>query len=648
MIKKITFWIWLMWFTAYASAQTDSLWMWDNVLDNIEDYLEQFDSGEEFSSEEFIESLEERGEGLPNLNALRYETAIQLLHITDYQYYQLQLYIEEYGQLVSIFELPAIPGFGREEMERLHDRVKVEAVLEQSSFFKNFFQDSHNSLLIRYGQVLEQQAGYDTSRSNHYEGTPGHACFRYTFKSKDKIFLKFSGEKDAGESFFRKKQKYGFDFYSGSLSVKNLGIIQAAVVGDYRLNFGQGLVMGSSLLSGKGSGVDAIRRFGDGIRAVAPTNEGDFLRGGAITMGNTQWSGTLFGGRRFRTLENGFGAELLYRQNGWRVGLRAVLHTTSDTTLDNSGTRLLYAFTPDEFNIAADYQVIVRRMLLFGEAAIDRHGHLGVIQCAQLQPLPKIGLGVVLRHYDNGFYAPWGNAFGASSHNNAETGIYITADIILGKNTMLTLFTDYYLFNWTTYRAEAPIQCMDFGGKATVQLSRNHQLTLRYTFRSRPENYLDDLHYKSLQECLRHKARAQWQCKPHPKIVLKTVMEWQLNHYPMSQANFQGVLLYQNIALQWKKPEISVHLRLAYFDTDRYDERLYAYEDDVYYTFTVGSYYYKGVRGYVVLRYKYKWFSIWLRIAQTLYLDREVISSGLTQIDKPHKTEVKAQVVCNW
>ena len=131
-------------------------------------------------------------------------------------------------------------------------------------------------------------------------------------------------------------------------------------------------------------------------------------------------------------------------------------------------------------------------------------------------------------------------------------------------------------------------------------------------------------------------------------LKLKTELNWIRNQYPVCREHYAGLLLYQDISLTFAEPDISLHARVAYFDTDRYDERLYAYENDVYYAFSIGSYYYKGVRGYFVVRYKYKWLSIWLRLAHTYYIDRQVISSGLTQIDKPHKTEVKVQVMCNW
>ena len=105
------------------------------------------------------------------------------------------------------------------------------------------------------------------------------------------------------------------------------------------------------------------------------------------------------------------------------------------------------------------------------------------------------------------------------------------------------------------------------------------------------------------------------------------------------------MLLFQDAAIDIAHIGLAVHARIAYFDTDRYDERLYAYENDLYYAFTVGSYYYKGIRGYLMLRYKYKWVSLWLRLARTHYIDREKIGSGLNQIDAPHKTEIKAQIL---
>ena len=146
-----------------------------------------------------------------------------------------------------------------------------------------------------------------------------------------------------------------------------------------------------------------------------------------------------------------------------------------------------------------------------------------------------------------------------------------------------------------------------------------------------------------LREQCRHKLRLQWSCEPFHFLKTKTEVSMVLNKGPDPKRWNKGILMYQDLAFNFRRPQLSIHLRVAYFDTDTYDERLYAYENDVYYAFTVGSYYYQGIRGYLMLRYKIQNFSVWFRVSRTHYLDRHDISSGLTYIDKPHKTEVKVQ-----
>lgn len=631
-----------------ASAQEDSIPVRDGRLaDELEEILEQWDGESQITDELLDELLDDVPASKVNLNDLSYETAVRILHLSDYQYYQLQLYIENYGALVSVYELSAIEGFTPADVTRLLPYVDALPVKGKTRLFKDFFRKSKSTLMVRYGRVLERQAGYDTSRSNHYPGSPGHACFRFTFNSQDKIILKLSGEKDAGEQFFRGAQRHGFDFYSGSLCVQDIGIVRRIVAGDYRLNFGQGLVMGSSLLSGKGSGVGGARRFATGIRAVAPTNEGDFWRGGAITLGNHNVTGTLFAGRQFGSLRNTLGADLSYRRARFKVGARVVGFSLTDTSGTSPPERARSSCTPTAFNVAADYHLIVWRHLLFGEAACNERGKIALLQAAQLNLSPTLKLLVLYRHYDRGFTAPMGKGFAANSSHSGEDGLYVTADYIAGRRCELNLYADYYRLTEPSYRTDAPVSGLDFGLTLLFRPNRNNLLTMKYTWRSRPQNGGDNEHLHTIAERQRHKVRLQWDITPFSFLKLKTEMDWQTQYEGADGTWHQGVLVFQDIAVEPPRSGLALHARVALFDTERYDERLYAYESDLYYAFTIGSYYYKGCRWYLLLRYKYKWLSLWIRIARTHYLDRQTTSSGLNQIDKPHKTELKLQMMVN-
>ena len=628
-------------------AQTDSISYEIPSMDIIENSLEDALDGEDISTEDLLEELEELGTNKPNLNNLSYETAVRILRLSDYQYYQLQLYLENYGEMASIYELDGIDGFGQEERERLEHLAIVAHAPERQAFFKDFFKKGKSKMLIRYGQIVERQAGYDTSRATHYAGTPGHAMFRYTFDTQNRFSFKISGEKDPGEQFFKGEQRYGFDFYSASVSIQDVGIVKKAVLGDYRLNFGQGLALGTSLLSGKGGGAGNVRRFSTGIRAVAPTSEGDFLRGTAVTLGNSRAEGTLFAGRTFGSTDNCLGANVSYSHALFKVGARIVGYSHSDTS-GTSAEKWRRLWHPTGFNVAADYHAILFKQLLFGEIGVNQNGAIGVLQALITSPIPTLKIAIIFRHYDNHYTNPLGHAFGTNSKNAGETGIYLTGDYVLSRRITLNLYADYYRLTILTYRTDAPVQGLDMGLSGEINLTRSSILNVKYSFRSKPENSPESVYYKQIQEHHKHKIRLIWSNSPIAALKLKTELDWILNRYPMSQTRRSGILLYQDIILNFPKPSISLHTRFAYFDTDSYDERLYAYENDVYYAFSIGSYYYKGIRGYLLLRYKYRWISLWLRIAQTYYIDRQVISSGLTQIDKPHKTEVKAQVMFSW
>ena len=106
-----------------------------------------------------------------------------------------------------------------------------------------------NNLMIRYQQILEEQKGFtennDTSASpnSRYLGSPEKIYARYQFKYSNKLSFGITAEKDAGEEFFNGTQKNGFDFYSAHLFFKDFGKIKALAIGDYQVQFGQGLTL---------------------------------------------------------------------------------------------------------------------------------------------------------------------------------------------------------------------------------------------------------------------------------------------------------------------------------------------------------------------------------------------------------------------
>lgn len=432
--------------TCVSQVDSTSI-MEDGLLDSWEMQVEE-DVDMETVSEDLLERLEDvRGGKPPNLNDLTYEVAVNVLYLTDYQYYQLQLYVEEHGPLYTIFELDVIDGFTAEDRVRLAEMTIIEPPPRPRQSFRQLLKSSKNVLWVRYGQVVERQTGYDTARANHYEGSPPHVQFRYDYTVRQQFGFRVAGEKDAGEPFFRGEQKYGFDHYSGSVYVKNLKWLKCAVLGDYRLNFGQGLVLGSSMMSGKGGEVSTIRRFAEGVRPVATTNESELFRGGAVTLGNSNWSGSLFAGDVTETNTNAFGGAVSYRRAHFSVGLHAVCFGEyADTALAREKWQAL--FHPNRVNAGLSYHAVWRKQLLFGEMAVNETGKVSMLHTAVFTVNPVFRFATLVRYYNTGYEAPMGRAFRVASGDCGEFGTYLAGHLVLSRKIEADFFFDYYRLFW--------------------------------------------------------------------------------------------------------------------------------------------------------------------------------------------------------
>jgi hypothetical protein len=107
-----------------------------------------------------------------------------------------------------------------------------------------------------------------------------------------------------------------------------------------------------------------------------------------------------------------------------------------------------------------------------------------------------------------------------------------------------------------------------------------------------------------------------------------------------------GFLTYTDIVIKPPMKKYAGSVRLQYFETSGYDSRIYAFENDVLYGYSIPVFYDKGFRYYLNFNYDLsKQFTLWLRWAQTVYKDKQTIGSGLDEINGNKRTEVKFQVL---
>jgi len=81
------------------------------------------------------------------------------------------------------------------------------------------------------------------------------------------------------------------------------------------------------------------------------------------------------------------------------------------------------------------------------------------------------------------------------------------------------------------------------------------------------------------------------------------------------------------------------------FRTDGFNPRIYAYENDMLYSFSIPAYFNKGSRMYLNVEYSLsRSIDLWFRYAQFFYTDLDQTGSGLTEVQGPLRSDFRVQM----
>ena len=127
-------------------------------------------------------------------------------------------------------------------------------------------------------------------------------------------------------------------------------------------------------------------------------------------------------------------------------------------------------------------------------------------------------------------------------------------------------------------------------------------------------------------------------------IIFKNRIDYVLFQKEGTAKN-HGYLIYQDILYRPEYFPLGATFRYALFSTEGFDSRIYSYENDVLYAFSIPAYYRKGVRTYLTAKYRVKkGIDVWLRIANWHLNNEESIGSGNEEIIGNSRTDVRAQI----
>jgi hypothetical protein len=146
-----------------------------------------------------------------------------------------------------------------------------------------------------------------------------------------------------------------------------------------------------------------------------------------------------------------------------------------------------------------------------------------------------------------------------------------------------------------------------------------------------------------LREETRQSARLHGQYAFSRELRLRTRLE--LTRFDAAdEPASTGVMLYQDVRWQ-ARPWLLLDGRLAFFDTDGFESRVFAYESDLVYAFSVPAFFGRGQRAYVLARVEpVEGLNLEVKYGVTRFRGVDTVGSGLDTVDGNRVREVRAQV----
>ena len=634
-----------LFFMLLASSLAAQKYDWD---DFVEEYTSDVERAEEEDLQQHLQELKELSEHPLNINTATVEDLLQLPFLSEAQIEQIHAYIYLHGQMQTLAELRLVPLI--DDATRRWIPLFMYAEPEQQETDKRLFSRLRHDFSTRLDIPLYYRVGQQ--QENGYRGDPLYHRIRYTLGNSRHFQAGLRVEKDAGERFY--------DSYGAYAMLHDVGILDKAVVGDYRIGFGEGLVIGGSTWNSKST--PPLKTQG-GIRPMTGMDETNFLRGAAVTLslGNhiklsafgsyRKRDATLTSKGEVQTLRtDGYhrtasewekkrnvgstvlGGNIAWYNKGFHLGATGYWQKFSRTL--NPGSQQYRAIYPkgNAFGaVGMNYGYTRYRLSFAGEVAYSTAaGGWATINRASWSIGRSYVLSAVQRFYAYQYFSFYASALAENSNAQNESGVLVHLQAEPLAGLQLTAYADFFHHPWPRYRMTHSSTGQEFMLQGSYAISRKHTLLARYQLKRKENGDRMEPH---------HRIKLGWTCEPSGQWRLQTTGSF---HGVLGS---KGFMMVQSVRYVLPKPSLSFNGQLGWFHTDDYLSRIYVTQPSLYSSVSSASYSGHGMIGVLTCRWQSRnrrWM-LEARYGMVRYFDREEQGTGLQRILSPWKNDLSVQ-----
>jgi hypothetical protein len=648
---------------SFTQAQTDSTQI---IYDYIESLLEE--STIDVEDSQLFDSFEALIQNPLNINRASIDELLSIPFMNLETAERILDNRNNYGQFFTKDELSKIDSIDQDVIDKISPFITMKSkvdILEEKPDEPNFFNTLLFRMRTRVTTDLQERRGF---REDKYLGSPLKNYNRVKIISPGFAQLSVLTDKDPGEN------SYG-DFVSASASFRNFGIIDAAVLGDYQVEFGQGLALWSPFAFSKGSeAVRTVTRRTRGLKPYTSSYEAEFLRGGAANFAFDDFELTGFYSSRkvdatFNEIDNEISTILVSgfhrtetesnkKNNIQEEVYGGILHYyfSTKTKIGFLHYKIKYDFplvsespydiSGNEFSYSSfTYSTNYKNLLLSGEAAYNGTS-IASINNLQIKFTSKLQFVTSIRNYPRNYFNLRANGFGETSGTQNEFGFYMG---LRWRNDigLINMYFDQFKFPTSTFLTPLPSSGNEFLIDYFTRPFSKTEFRLRYK-RERKEVAAKLNEEDLIAERLKQQFRIEVITNPSKVLRLKTRAEISFYEVELINENERGFLIYQDIRFR-PLEFLQFYTRFTFFDTKSYDTRIYAFENDLTGILTNNALFGKGIRWYLLVKVNpLKNLTLSIKYAETFKPNEEVLSSGLNEIKGNLDNRLSLQVDLNF
>jgi len=656
----------ISWF-AVLSIWVTAVYPQNTGTDGWESVLETLLSDEDLSQdalEELTMVYESLHEMPLNINTATREDLSVLPFLTEKQIEDIHAYIFMHGPMLTLGELQLTGSldFNTRQLLRWFVYAGDGAPEKENLRLEDILRYGRNEIVVRADIPLYTRDGFRYHSPEELERYPNRAFLggrlshniRYSFNWHNRIRFGITADKDAGER--------GYDFWSPYLYLKDMGVMREFVLGNFKAQFGYGLLFGGGFSVGKSMALSSMSRQTQGLKPHASNQEYGFFRGAGVAMGCSHTTFTLLAAstpldatikgdtlissfkedgyhrtqlewsRKNNVTLRTFAANIRYGYRGLRVGATGLAERLS----------LPYKGRDSFMGGSVDCSLNRARYGFLAELSMS-NGKPALLASQRFRVSSECALSMVLRHYDPEYSVLHCNAMAEGSVQN-ETGLLMGFSKS-GRKLKLDGYADFFIHPEPVYGASDRSNGMDLRLESDWQVGRRDALFATARFKAKQK---DCKYTRQLEYCLTGRYRLRWTHDCRSGAMISTQLFYTRYDF-IAEPVSNGYALTGSYSRNLLKGKLDLSIAAAAFLTESYDCRISVYESGLRYSYNFISLYGKG--GHLAATVRYRITSdmqLNLKTGGTYYLDRDEISSAQQRIDSCHKEDISVQFIAKF